>query len=55
MLKYALFFLVSALTAGLLGFGGIAAGAAGVAKLLFYLFVAVFIFSLIVGLFRRRG
>ena len=35
MLKYAIIFAVISLVAGLLGFGGIAAGAAGIAKLLF--------------------
>jgi uncharacterized membrane protein YtjA (UPF0391 family) len=41
MLKYAIIFAVISLVAGLLGFGGIAAGAAGIAKLLFGLFLVL--------------
>ena len=41
MLHYAVAFLVIALIAAVLGFGGIAAGAAGVAKLLFFVFAAL--------------
>jgi uncharacterized membrane protein YtjA (UPF0391 family) len=39
MLHYAVVFLVIALSAAVFGFGGIAAGAAGVAKLLFVIFL----------------
>ncbi len=39
MLKYAIIFAVIALIAGALGFGGVAAGAAGIAKILFGLFL----------------
>ena len=52
MLYYALVFLVIALIAGLLGFGGIAFAAAGIAKILFYLFLLLFVVSLIVHLAR---
>jgi len=41
MLKYAIIFAVISLVAGLLGFGGVAAGAAGIAKLLFGLFLVL--------------
>ena len=41
MLKYAIVFAVISLVAGLLGFGGIAAGAAGIAKLLCGLFLVL--------------
>jgi uncharacterized membrane protein YtjA (UPF0391 family) len=37
------------------GFGGIAAGAAGIAKVLFFLFVVAFLVSLVVGLAKGRG
>jgi uncharacterized membrane protein YtjA (UPF0391 family) len=47
MLYYALVFLVIALVAGLLGFGGVAFAAAGIAKIIFYIFLAVFLISLI--------
>ena len=39
MLHYAVVFLVIALVAALFGFGGIAAGAVGIAKVLFFIFV----------------
>ena len=39
MLHYAVVFFVIALVAALLGFGGLAAGAAGIAKILFFVFV----------------
>jgi uncharacterized membrane protein YtjA (UPF0391 family) len=39
MLKYAIIFAVISLIAGALGFGGVAAGAAGIAKILFGLFL----------------
>ena len=41
MLKYAIIFAVISLLAGVLGFGGVAAGAAGIAKLLFGLFLVL--------------
>lgn len=39
MLKYAIIFAVISLIAGALGFGGIAASSAGIAKILFGLFL----------------
>jgi uncharacterized membrane protein YtjA (UPF0391 family) len=53
MLHYAVVFFVIALIAALFGFGGIAAGAAEIAKVLFFIFLVLFIVSLVVGLFRR--
>jgi uncharacterized membrane protein YtjA (UPF0391 family) len=50
MLKWALIFFVVAIVAGLLGFTGIAAGAATIAKWLFFLAVAIFVIFLIMGL-----
>jgi uncharacterized membrane protein YtjA (UPF0391 family) len=51
MLHYAVVFFVIALIAAPFGFGGIAAGAAGIAKILFFVFVimavATFLFSLV--------
>ena len=49
MLYYALVFLVVALIAAALGFGGIAGAAAGVAKILFMGFIVLFLISLVVG------
>jgi uncharacterized membrane protein YtjA (UPF0391 family) len=53
MLYYAALFFIIALVAALFGFGGIAAGAAEIAKILFFIFLVLFVVSLIVGLFRR--
>jgi uncharacterized membrane protein YtjA (UPF0391 family) len=50
MLKLALFFLVVSLIAALFGFTGIAAAAAGVAKILFFIFIVVFVLLLVAGL-----
>ena len=54
MLYYAVVFFVIALVAALFGFGGIAAGATEIAKILFFIFVVLFVVSLLVGLVRRR-
>jgi uncharacterized membrane protein YtjA (UPF0391 family) len=55
MLRWALIFLVVALTAGVLGSAGIAGAAMGIAKLLFYVFVARFLVSLIMHLARQNN
>jgi len=54
MLYYALVFFVIALVAALFGFGGIAAGAVGIAKILFYVFVVMAVATFIFGLIRRN-
>jgi len=54
MLHYAAVFFVIALVAALFGFTGIAAGAVEIAKILFFIFLLLFVASLIVGLIRRR-
>jgi uncharacterized membrane protein YtjA (UPF0391 family) len=53
MLNWALTFFVIALLAALFGFTGIAVGAASIAKILFFLFLILFLASLIAGLVRR--
>ena len=53
MLNWALMFFVVALLAAIFGFSGIAVAAAGVAKILFYLFLVLFLISLIGGLVKR--
>ncbi|MEJ8854284.1 DUF1328 domain-containing protein [Variovorax robiniae] len=53
MLHYAVVFLVIALVAALFGFGGIAASAVGIAKILFVVFLVLAIASMIAGLIRR--
>lgn len=54
MLYWALLFLVFAIILAVLGFGVLAAAAAGIAKILFYLFIALFVISLIMHLSRGR-
>lgn len=54
MLRYAIIFLVIALVAAALGFGGIAGTATGIAKILFFVFIILFVASLIFGGFGKR-
>lgn len=54
MLYWAAVFFVIALLAAIFGFGGIAAGAVEVAKILFFVFLVVFAVTLILGLINRR-
>ena len=49
MLNWAVTFLVIALIAAVLGFGGIAGAAIGFAKILFFVFLVLFIVSLLMG------
>jgi uncharacterized membrane protein YtjA (UPF0391 family) len=53
MLYYAAVFLVIALVAALFGFGGIAVGAVEIAKVLFFIFLVLFVVSLVAGIIRR--
>lgn len=53
MLHYAVVFLVIALVAAVFGFGGIAAGAVGIAKILFFFFVVMAVVTFVVGLLKR--
>ncbi len=55
MLGWALTFLVIALIAGALGFTGIYVAAAGIAKILFFIFVVLFLVSLVMHMVRGRG
>jgi uncharacterized membrane protein YtjA (UPF0391 family) len=55
MLKWALIFFVVALVAALFGFGGLAAGAAGIGKLLFFGFLILAGIALVAGLLRGRS
>ncbi|MBT9594753.1 MAG: DUF1328 domain-containing protein [Vitreoscilla sp.] len=52
MLHYTVVFLVIALIAALFGFGGIAAGAVGIAKILFVVFLVLALASFLFGLVR---
>lgn len=55
MLYWALVFFVVALVAALFGFGNIAAGASQIAQILFFVFIVLFLISLVMGLVRRGG
>ena len=50
MLRLALFFLVVSLVAALFGITGIATASAGIAKILFFIFIVIFLALLIAGL-----
>ena len=52
MLRWAIVFLIVALIAGVFGFGGVAADAAWIAKVLFFVFIALFVISFVLG---KRG
>lgn len=49
MLKWAIIFFVVSLIAGFFGFTNIAAGARGIAKVLFFIALAIFLVILIFG------
>lgn len=53
MLYWALTFFVVALIAAIMGFGGVAIAAAGIAKILFFVFLVLFLVSLIAHMSRR--
>lgn len=53
MLYWALVFLVIALIAGLFGFGGVAATSMGMAQILFFIFIVLFLVTLVANLLRR--
>ncbi|MEM9583780.1 MAG: DUF1328 domain-containing protein [Pseudomonadota bacterium] len=55
MLHWALVFFVVAIIAAIFGFGGIASASAGIAQILFFIFVALFVITLVARLFRRAG
>lgn len=56
MLRWAVIFFVIAIVAAILGFGGIAEGAASIAQVLFFIFIVLFLLALIFGatLFKKR-
>lgn len=53
MLHYSLVFLVVAIIAAVLGFGGIAGASAGIAKILFFCFLVIWLVTFLFG--RKRG
>lgn len=54
MLGWALTFLVIALIAAVLGFGGIAGTAIGIAKIIFFVAIILFLISAVFGMMRGR-
>jgi uncharacterized membrane protein YtjA (UPF0391 family) len=57
MLKWSAIFLVIAIIAAIFGFTGIASGAAEIAKVLFFVFLILFVGALILGgtIFKGRA
>jgi uncharacterized membrane protein YtjA (UPF0391 family) len=53
LLHYAIVFLVVALVAAAVGFGGVAGVAMEGARLLFWIFIVLFVLSLVASLIRR--
>lgn len=51
LLKWAIVFAIIALIAGLFGFGGIAAGAGDIARILFFVFLGLMVLFFILGAF----
>jgi uncharacterized membrane protein YtjA (UPF0391 family) len=54
MLRWAIIFFIVALIAAVFGFGGIAAAATDIAQILFFVFVVLFLISLVAGLISGR-
>jgi uncharacterized membrane protein YtjA (UPF0391 family) len=53
MLRWVLFFLLVSLVAGALGFTGIAQGTAEIAKIIFLIFISLFVIALILLMFGK--
>jgi uncharacterized membrane protein YtjA (UPF0391 family) len=49
MLKWSATFLIIAIVAAIFGFTGIASGAVSIAKIIFFVFIALFLAALILG------
>lgn len=56
MLKWSVVFLIIAIVAALFGFTGIAAGAAYIAKVIFFIFIVLWLLAIIFGytIFKNR-
>lgn len=55
MIRWAIIFLVAGLVLALLGFGGIGGAFVEIAKILFFIAIAVFVVLLVLGLIAGRG
>ena len=54
MLSWVVTFLIVALIAGILGFGGVAGASIEIAKIIFFIAIMLFLVSAVVGLARGR-
>ena len=55
MLRYAVMFFVIAIVAAFFGFGGIAAGATDIAKVLFFVFLVIAVITFVMSPLRKGG
>lgn len=55
MIEWAIIFFIISLVAGVLGFTNIAAGARGIAKILFFIALAIFLIVLVFGVFLGKA
>ncbi|MFA6116374.1 MAG: DUF1328 family protein [Sphingomonas sp.] len=55
MIRWAIIFLVIGVVLALLGFGGLGGTFIGIAKLLFFVAIAVFVILLVLGLMAGKG
>ncbi|PCG14407.1 MULTISPECIES: DUF1328 domain-containing protein [Sphingomonas] len=55
MLKWAVIFLIVGLVLGALGFGGIGGAFVGIAKILFFIAIALFVIFLVLGLIAGKA
>lgn len=53
MLHWALVFFIVAIVAAVFGFGGIASASAGIAQVLFFIFLALFVIAVLARVFKR--
>lgn len=54
MLRWAVIFFIVAIIAGVFGFGDIAEGATDIAKILFFVFLVLFVLGLVMGLVKKK-
>ncbi|MEO7687951.1 MAG: DUF1328 domain-containing protein [Sphingomonas sp.] len=55
MIRWAIIFLVVGLVLALLGFGGVGGAFIGIAKLLFFIAIGLFVILLVLGLMAGKG
>ncbi|MCA9282086.1 MAG: DUF1328 domain-containing protein [Phycisphaeraceae bacterium] len=54
MLRWAVIFFIVAIIAAIFGFGNISAAATDIARILFYIFIVIFLISLVLGLAKGK-